>query len=79
MTTFSMKIKVFLGQPSKIEGKWKKIKKWRQDSSQEANHGQRSPKVRSKSVPEAHMKAQKAYGTHWRSGNESNIWGPGAI
>ena len=56
----------------------KKIKKWRQDSDEDLNNDQRAAKVRSKSVPEAHLEAPKALDGHWGEDEESNIWGPGA-
>ena len=42
----------------------KKYNKLRHDIGINANNGQRPPKVRSKTVPERHFGAQKAYDLH---------------
>ena len=48
------------------------------DISKDTNNGPRPPKVHSKTVPERHLRAQKAYEGHWPFSGFSNFWGPGA-
>ena len=66
MTTLSREINDFGGpEPPKMSpNEAQKAKKIRQDSDEDTNNGQRRPKVRSKTVPEAHLETQKAYGPH---------------
>ena len=56
---------------TKISTKYNKL---RQDSVIKTNNGQRAPKVRSKTVPEAHLEAQKGHEDLRVRFKISNIW-----
>ena len=73
-----MEMKEFQPQKIKKQKIKQKLTKTPTKSNKDINNGQIPPKVRAKTVTEAHLGAQKAYGHHWGSGECSSFWGPGA-